>query len=150
MGYAKPLYWIFWSTFPGKAWKQNRTDCQSWQDYFLAERGKYARLCIEVDLRKPLLLKYRLRRRIRRIEYEGIDLICFRCGCYGHREETCEVGRPATVAHDPGQEDERIRPVTRNKEPTPEAMSTYGPWMLVQRNRYGARSLFPPQPPNPI
>lgn len=60
------------------------------------------------------------------------------------------MGRPATVAHDPGQEDERIRPVTRNKEPAPEAMSTYGPWMLVQRNRYGARSLFPPQPPNPI
>lgn len=41
----------------------------------LAERGKYARLCIEVDLRKPLLSKYRLRRHIRRIEYEGIDLI---------------------------------------------------------------------------
>lgn len=60
------------------------------------------------------------------------------------------MGRPATVAHDPGQEDKRIRPVTRNKEPTPEAMSTYGPWMQVQRNRYGARSLFPPQPPNPI
>ncbi|CAN1140424.1 hypothetical protein LINPERHAP2_LOCUS11853 [Linum perenne] len=33
--------------------------------------GNYACICVKVDLRKPLLSKYRLHRRVRRIEYEG-------------------------------------------------------------------------------
>ncbi|CAN1128426.1 hypothetical protein LINPERHAP2_LOCUS4620 [Linum perenne] len=44
-------------------------------------RGNFARICVEVDLCKPLLSKYRLRRRVRRIEYEGLHTICFNCGC---------------------------------------------------------------------
>ncbi|CAN1187189.1 hypothetical protein LINPERHAP2_LOCUS38584 [Linum perenne] len=39
-------------------------------------RGNFARICIEVDFSKPLLSKYRLRRRVRRIEYEGLHIIC--------------------------------------------------------------------------
>ncbi|CAN1148993.1 hypothetical protein LINPERHAP2_LOCUS16789 [Linum perenne] len=31
-------------------------------------RENFARLCVEVDLSKPLLSKYRLRSRVRRIE----------------------------------------------------------------------------------
>ena len=27
--------------------------------------------------------------RIRRVEYEGIHLICFGCGKYGHKKEAC-------------------------------------------------------------
>ncbi|CAN1133322.1 hypothetical protein LINPERHAP2_LOCUS7577 [Linum perenne] len=49
-------------------------------------RGNFARIYVEVDLSKPLLSKYRLRRRVRRIEYEGFHLICFNCGCYGHND----------------------------------------------------------------
>ncbi|CAN1156557.1 hypothetical protein LINPERHAP2_LOCUS21014 [Linum perenne] len=33
-------------------------------------RGNFARICVEVDLSKPLLSKYRLRGRVGRIEYE--------------------------------------------------------------------------------
>ncbi|CAN1181079.1 hypothetical protein LINPERHAP2_LOCUS35156 [Linum perenne] len=35
-------------------------------------RGNFARICVEIDLDKPLLSKYRLRRRVRRVEYEGL------------------------------------------------------------------------------
>ncbi|CAN1194405.1 hypothetical protein LINPERHAP2_LOCUS42561 [Linum perenne] len=52
-------------------------------------RGNFARICVEVDLAKPLLSKYRLRQRVRRIEYEGLHIICFNCGCYGHKDEGC-------------------------------------------------------------
>ncbi|XVF47015.1 hypothetical protein PTKIN_Ptkin03bG0075100 [Pterospermum kingtungense] len=38
----------------------------------LVSRGKLARMCVEVDMTKPLLAKFRLRRHIRRIEYEEI------------------------------------------------------------------------------
>lgn len=27
------------------------------------------------------------RKRIRRIEYEGLHLVCYHCGCYGHKED---------------------------------------------------------------
>ena len=51
--------------------------------------GHYMRICVEVDLLKPLVSKFRLRRRIRKLEYEGIHLVCFGCSMYGHRKETC-------------------------------------------------------------
>ncbi|CAN1182375.1 hypothetical protein LINPERHAP2_LOCUS35931 [Linum perenne] len=54
-----------------------------------ALRGNFARLCVEVDLSKPLISKYRMRQRVRRIEYEGLHTICFACGCYGHEEANC-------------------------------------------------------------
>ncbi|EEF46729.1 conserved hypothetical protein [Ricinus communis] len=49
-------------------------------------RGKFARICVEVNLTKPLLAKFKLRRPIRKIEYE---LVCFDCGKCGHRKEDC-------------------------------------------------------------
>lgn len=53
----------------------------------MASRGHFARMFVEVDLTKPLLCKFRLRRRITRVEYEGVHLICFSCGMYDLREE---------------------------------------------------------------
>lgn len=66
----------------------------------LTSRGKFARLCVEVDIRKPLLAKFWLRRRVRRIEYEGIHLVCFKCGIYGHSQDMCNDGRPTAVQGD--------------------------------------------------
>lgn len=43
-------------------------------------RGNYARIYMEMDLTRPLLAKFKLYRRIRRIIYEGLHLICFYCG----------------------------------------------------------------------
>ena len=51
----------------------------------LGFRGNFARLFIEVDLQKPLVSKFKLHRKVRRLEYEGIHLICFTCGRYNHR-----------------------------------------------------------------
>lgn len=57
-------------------------------------RGNFARICVEVDLTKPLLAKIKLRRRILRIMYEGLHLICFQCGQYGHKQEICSHTPP--------------------------------------------------------
>ncbi|CAN1120861.1 hypothetical protein LINPERHAP1_LOCUS17247 [Linum perenne] len=58
-------------------------------------RGKFARICVEVDLLKPLLSKYRLRRRVRGIEYEGLHTICFSCGCFGHQQDSSPTAKGA-------------------------------------------------------
>ncbi|CAN1124661.1 hypothetical protein LINPERHAP2_LOCUS2464 [Linum perenne] len=52
-------------------------------------RGNFARICVEVYFSNPLLSKYRLRRRVRRIEYEGLHTIFYSCGCYGHARDLC-------------------------------------------------------------
>lgn len=49
----------------------------------------YARLCVEVDLGIPLLPEYIVDGNHLNIEYEGLYLICFNCGKYGHSLEQC-------------------------------------------------------------
>ncbi|CAI0376560.1 unnamed protein product, partial [Linum tenue] len=45
----------------------------------LGARGVYARACIEVDLMKPLLSKYKVGGVEYEINYEGLDNVCFEC-----------------------------------------------------------------------
>ncbi|MCH86877.1 hypothetical protein A2U01_0007737, partial [Trifolium medium] len=65
----------------------------------LQERGKYARLCVEVDLSKPLLAMFELKGRHYKVEYEGLHLLCLKCGRYDHLSEI--VDGPWTVVHKP-------------------------------------------------
>ncbi|CAN1177321.1 Putative ribonuclease H protein At1g65750, partial [Linum perenne] len=53
------------------------------------ERGNYARICVRVDQSKKLLSKYKLLHRIRLVEYEGLHVVCFKCGIYGHTNDIC-------------------------------------------------------------
>ncbi|XP_021748571.1 uncharacterized protein LOC110714372 [Chenopodium quinoa] len=56
-----------------------------------AERGQFTRLSVEIDLTKPLLSKFWLKGRIWRVQYEGIKMVCFRCGKLGHSEDACHT-----------------------------------------------------------
>ncbi|CAI0459474.1 unnamed protein product [Linum tenue] len=100
-----------------------------------ASRGHYARICVEVDLSKPLIVKYRLERRIRRLQYEGLHNVCFECGRFGHAAEAC----PKNASPSPTDEDFRQaqNPATQRKieEERPEIFEDFGPWMLASRNR---------------
>ncbi|KAJ8762306.1 hypothetical protein K2173_007463 [Erythroxylum novogranatense] len=100
-------------------------------------RAKYARISVEVDLKKSLISKFRLKRKIWKVEYEGLHLVCFGCGTYGNRRENCldeqqvmntqrniDEQAPELVAAPLSQEDLGIRP---------EIVESYGAWMLVQK-----------------
>ncbi|CAN1136532.1 hypothetical protein LINPERHAP2_LOCUS9517, partial [Linum perenne] len=52
-------------------------------------RVRYARVCVEVDLSKPLLGKYIIEDKVFLIEYESLDNICYSCGMYGHKVDGC-------------------------------------------------------------
>lgn len=75
----------------------------------LVSKGKFARMCIEVDITKPLVSKFLLNDKEWPIEYEGIHLVCFNCGKYGHRHELCrkDVLEPR---HETEQQDNRKSP----------------------------------------
>lgn len=76
-------------------------------------RGKFSRFCVEVDLSKPLLLKFCLRKRVRRI---------FKCGMYGHRKEACGVGMDGNDGMCVGY-----------GEQIPTDNEKFGPWMLATK-----------------
>ncbi|XP_019442256.1 PREDICTED: uncharacterized protein LOC109346971 [Lupinus angustifolius] len=48
------------------------------------DRGRYARVCVEIDLTKPVVGKYILGGHSYKVMYEGLHVICKTCGCYGH------------------------------------------------------------------
>ena len=52
-------------------------------------KGRYARLCIQVDIDKPLITSIILGGREQPICYKGIHKLCFACGWIGHRREAC-------------------------------------------------------------
>lgn len=95
-------------------------------------RGNFARLCVEVDLTKPLLAKFKLRRRIQRIMYEGLHLVCFHCAQYGHKQDLCPHACHAgqTETRDENLPSEPSVPVIR-----PEIMDSFGTWMIVEQKQ---------------
>lgn len=50
-----------------------------------ASRGKFARICVEVDLSKPLVSRVQVQGLSQAIEYEALHTVCFSCGIVGHR-----------------------------------------------------------------
>lgn len=86
-------------------------------------RGKFARACVEIDLAAPLLPSLTIFDFAQQVEYEGLHLICFQCGRYGHRGDTCPANQP--VAASP--------PVPVDPQPSKgqsSSSSPYGPWIL--------------------
>lgn len=49
-------------------------------------RGKYARVCVEIDFSKHLVPLISMLGHLQAVEYEGLYMIWFFCSEYGHRE----------------------------------------------------------------
>lgn len=101
------------------------------------DRGQYVRFCIEVDLAKPLLSKFKLNGRIWKIQYEGLKMICFKCGHLGHKEDKCEAFHSGSVGLQSNSilREEIGGDVARSNSTKqgPEVNNKYGEWMLVSR-----------------
>lgn len=120
----------------------------------LASRGLYARMCIEIDISKPLQAKFKLRKRVRKIEYEGIHLICFQCGVYGHHQENCKKDKGREEAaekmehkdkttnqeNDVRYDGENNTRTEEEENTIPKEKDNFGPWMIApKRVRRGSR-----------
>lgn len=83
---------------------------------------------MELDLSKPLLSKFWLKGRIWKIQYEGLKMICFHCGKFGHSEENCstnsmEINEVVATA---------VPEINATHKATVEEQ-TFGNWMLVKK-----------------
>ncbi|KAF1869450.1 hypothetical protein Lal_00022895, partial [Lupinus albus] len=61
-------------------------------------RGRFARICVEIDLSHPVVGKVCVQGNWHKVEYEGLHIICTFCGCYGHVSRNCALHQ-ATTAH---------------------------------------------------
>lgn len=59
------------------------------QNTLRVEGGRFARLCVEIDLSLPVVDKFWLRDHWYHVEYEGLHL-CSNYGCYGHLGQNCQ------------------------------------------------------------
>ncbi|KAI9111593.1 hypothetical protein K1719_017283 [Acacia pycnantha] len=55
------------------------------------DKGGFARICVEIDLKKPLIPTYLVFGEERPIIYEGLHQVCLMCGKYGHQKEGCPL-----------------------------------------------------------
>ncbi|CAN0919977.1 hypothetical protein LINGRAHAP2_LOCUS31768 [Linum grandiflorum] len=97
-------------------------------------RAKYARVCVEVDLTRLVLSKFKIEGIRYFIGYEGLNDLCTHCGKYGAPTNRCTCRSPPPVM-DPMMDS------NRNEIPTPEkeTEATYGTWM-IPRSRYQRRN----------
>ncbi|KAK7402242.1 hypothetical protein VNO78_14348 [Psophocarpus tetragonolobus] len=51
--------------------------------------GRFARICVEIDLDMSLQPKVIARGYILNLQYEGLHSICFKCHQYGHKDISC-------------------------------------------------------------
>ena len=52
-------------------------------------KGKFAKLCVQIDVNKPLTTVILIGKFEQPVCYEGIQKLCFGCGRMGHRKEFC-------------------------------------------------------------
>lgn len=122
---------------------------------YLKERGRFARICVELDLAKSLTPAIRIFGKARSIEYEGLHLICFHCGRYGHHQELCP-DRQNVATHDAqdtkgGSEEGKARDTRDNLEDrTDSGTSSRESVSVMKRSRHdgvdGGSVDNPPQP----
>lgn len=60
---------------------------------------KFACICVKLQLDKPMVGQVSLRNHWFHIEYEGFNLLCNKCGYYGHvaRNYTTEAASKSTI-----------------------------------------------------
>ncbi|ONK81627.1 uncharacterized protein A4U43_C01F31250 [Asparagus officinalis] len=120
-----------------------------------ANRGKFARICVEIDLSKPVIGRVCILGRWYKVEYEGLHIICKECGVYGHHGKDCLTPRnqseneapngtaepggstaaAAAAVQEQNQAMEEHRPVTKDKEGGGILGEYYGDWITVTRRK---------------
>ncbi|XP_021803522.1 uncharacterized protein LOC110747700, partial [Prunus avium] len=104
-------------------------------------RGKFARLCVELDMTKPLEAFIQINQIWYNIEYEGLPDICYHCGLYGHKSDTCKQRGKPTAEMPEGNRSvpngEQVRQDTNMEKESGEVEveSLRGPWMNVPPRR---------------
>ncbi|GAU50505.1 hypothetical protein TSUD_409800 [Trifolium subterraneum] len=88
------------------------------------ERGRFARVCVEVDLTVPVVGKIWVNGHWYKVQYEGLHIICTNCGCYGHLGRNCpltntvpEVAVHSNQQQNSGEQNNNFQPNQQKSKP---------------------------------
>lgn len=101
------------------------------------QRGRFASVCIDLDLTKPLCSSISLGNVCQFVEDERLQLICFQCGKLGYRKDSCPMS--TAVAFDTNKVTSSLTHVTLDmplETPLQPTEESFGPWMLVQHKMH--------------
>ena len=102
-------------------------------------RGRYAHICVQIDVSKPLIKTVLIGGLVQDVVYEGIGALCFGCKRVGHKRERCPyVVQSSSVAAD-GQQRQGNNVAVREVEAGSKEEDGYGPWMMVIRRKPGPK-----------
>lgn len=92
-------------------------------------RGRYARVCVELNLSQPLMPTVVVWGKKYSVEYEGLPKICFKCGCHDHKMEQCGSAAEATSTAGSA--------AMHSTQPSEggSVAQPFGPWMLPAQVR---------------
>ncbi|XP_058776009.1 uncharacterized protein LOC131650313 [Vicia villosa] len=105
------------------------------------ERGKYARVCVAVNLAKPLLAMFRIEGSSYKVEYEGLHLLCLVCGRYGHYKEGCAYAGNRKENEVMTGEGTSGHAEASNGGYSSVPTDKEGPWKVVQKPRRNKKSV---------
>lgn len=111
------------------------------------ERGRYARICVELDLQKKLVSRVIAVNSVYNVVYEGLHVFCFACGRYCHRRETCPNSCAGPVQDSNKESPEKAEqgigtPSHTPAKTIPNVEDKFGTWMLAgnnQKSRFSKR-----------
>lgn len=86
-------------------------------------RGRFARICVEIDLNQPVVGKVGINDQWYNVEYEGLHIICAQCGCYGHLFKDCGF-KPEVATKDDGGNDIRREDMASGKSMAEDSVSS--------------------------
>ncbi|KAL4363545.1 hypothetical protein GQ457_04G013420 [Hibiscus cannabinus] len=100
-------------------------------------RGRFARLAVSLNLRRPLVSKLIINGRTQIVEYESLPTVCFHCGIYGHLKDICpQLQQPVSDSSPPQPEAPLPDPPAVHSVPD----KAFGPWMIVERRKRNPRA----------
>ncbi|KAI9084381.1 hypothetical protein K1719_033723 [Acacia pycnantha] len=93
-------------------------------------RGKFARMCVELDLTKPLVPEFSVEGQVLSVVYESLGQLCTKCGRVGHMRDSCDKTLNKQKAD--GMEVEEQQEIQKTEENRGEPREI---WKTVQRTR---------------
>ncbi|XP_061337738.1 uncharacterized protein LOC133284682 [Gastrolobium bilobum] len=110
----------------------------------VTDRARFARICVEIDLRKSLLSKFQFIGKVYQVGYEGLHMVCFACGQYSRRKDICSNGgakdavkpqKPVSILPQTERSSDEGRMEGKEKDDD----DAFSAWMVVQRPTRGRR-----------
>ncbi|OMP01056.1 hypothetical protein CCACVL1_03183 [Corchorus capsularis] len=102
-----------------------------------ASRGRYVRVAVEVNFEEPLVPKVYFEDRWLNVQYEGLPMICFKCGRQGHKgscpffPDANETAKQDGVGEATMTESE----VQEQQKQVNERVGDFGPWMIAESRK---------------